>query len=105
VEEQQEEPGTRMVFDALGREIVVPPGGLGHVQERHPEVGEHDVLAAIPPADKRTRPRPGRRERLWATGVGPARYFVVVVEFDTAKSGRLVTAFASSKGPRQSELL
>lgn len=100
--------GTRrdaIVVDTLGREILVTTERLGHVRERHPEVAEDDVVVAIVQADRRTRPQPGRRERLWAAGVGPARYLVVVVEFETANAGRLVTAFASSKGPRQSELL
>jgi hypothetical protein len=80
---------------------------MDHIASRHPEVRADDVLAAIERARQRTRARTvggEERETLWAEEVGPNRWLAVVVAY-AGRTGRVVTAYGTNRGPKPSDLL
>jgi hypothetical protein len=91
------------VTDYKGRAVEVTERGLRHINTGHSEVRPADLLKAIQVADTRTKGR-GRVELLWARNVGPSRWLVVRVAYEGGV-GRVATAHASKKGPREEDLL
>jgi sarcosine oxidase gamma subunit len=88
--------------DALGRLVVLTQERWeGHILVGHSDMEglELAVMRAIENAD-RTRPgkRPGRQE-LYAQGLGPARWLVVVVDYSDTPAW-VVTAHPMSKDPK-----
>jgi hypothetical protein len=93
--------------DARGRVVVVTTARLEHIAMRHPEVRSDDVLAAIERARQRTRGATvggEDRETLWAEKVGRNRWLAVVVAY-VGRTGRVVTAYGTNRGPKPSDLL
>jgi hypothetical protein len=86
--------------DPDGQRIVLDQLGWDHVLAEHGEMAPHlaDVIEAIKAPDhRRSDPRPGR-ERYWRRGLGPSRWLLVVVDFDSSPA-RVVTAYGNRKDP------
>jgi hypothetical protein len=91
--------------DGWGRLVTATAASMQHIAEGHPEVRPADLESAIENADQRTRSRRGNsRELLWARGIGPARWFVVVVSYKNDR-GFVVTAYGSTAGPKEADKL
>lgn len=91
--------------DYWGRTVSVSEDSVAHIAERHPEIRPEDLPVAIQRADKRSKRNPrSDRETLWKRDLGPARWFCVVVAYE-GRIGRVKTAYGSSKGPREADLI
>jgi hypothetical protein len=72
-----------------------------HIVDGHPELEAHedDVLRAV---EAPTETRPGRApDEHWyyLASAGPSRWLKVVVVFDSAGRGRIITAFPRRRKP------
>lgn len=88
------------VSDPDGRTVILDAEGWQHVLHNHPEMVRHQnaILATVSQPDYRRRdPRPGR-ERYYRRGVGPSRWYFVVVDFNHDPA-RVVTAFGTRRDP------
>jgi len=93
--------------DMRGRVVIVTTARVDHIALRHPEVRADDVLIAIERARHRTTARPvagEQRETLWAESVGRNRWMAVVVAY-VGRTGRVVTAYGTNRGPKPFDLL
>lgn len=90
--------------DPQGRTVWLTQRGWDHAQTGHPEIRLPDLKRAVETAEKRTRGRFVDTEKLWARGVGPARWLVVVVAYE-GRVGRVKTALAHTKDPRAGDLI
>lgn len=95
-------PGVKATAtDRLGRKVDLTEEGWGHILQGHPEMEDLEmaVTTAIATAcDRIDGNKPGR-DCLYAQNLGPARWLVVVVAYDTKGRGRVITAYPSNKGP------
>jgi hypothetical protein len=87
--------------DPRGREIVLSGERWEHITEGHPELGTHqgEVLRAV---EAPTETAPGRQpdeEWFYLADAGPSHWLKVVVVFDSASSGRIITAFPRRRKP------
>lgn len=104
---QQREPPDDLiatVTDPQGRAVAITQGRLDHIREGHPEVRIEQLKRAVETAEKRTMGnRPGT-EKLWARNTGPAKWFAVVVRYEK-RSGVVITAMPTTKGPKSGDLI
>lgn len=89
------------IRDREGREVLLSPDRWQHIVSGHPEIAiyEDEVRRAV---ESPTTVLPGREpdeEWLYLEGAGPSRWLKVVVVLDSAKSGRIITAFARRRKP------
>lgn len=86
--------------DPDGRRVVLDIAAWRHIIEEHQELARdrEAVFATVAAPDHRgPDPRPGR-ERYWRRGLGPSRWLMVVVDFDSVPA-RVVTAYGNRKDP------
>jgi hypothetical protein len=93
--------GPRSSRDPRGREIVLTGERWEHITAGHPELEAHqeEVLRAV---EAPTQTAPGRapdEEWFYLADAGPSRWLKVVVVFDSASSGRIITAFPRRRKP------
>lgn len=88
------------VLDPDGRRVELTEERWGHILAEHGEMAVHrdGVLATVgAPEHRDPDPRPGR-ERYWRRGLGPSRWLLAVIDFETDPA-RVVTAFGNRKDP------
>lgn len=86
--------------DPDGRRVVLDVAAWRHIMDEHAELEPHReaVLATVAAPDHRgSDPRPGRA-RYWRRGLGPSRWLMVVVDFESVPA-RVVTAYANRRDP------
>lgn len=81
--------------------VLLSPGRWQHIVSSHPEIEvyEQEVRRAV---ESPTAVLPGREpdeEWLYLERAGPSRWLKVVVVFDSAEGGRIITAFARRRKP------
>jgi hypothetical protein len=91
----------KKIRDREGREVLLSPERWRHIASGHPEIEvyEQEVRRAV---ESPTAVLPGREpdeEWLYLEGAGPSRWLKVVVVFDSAERGRIITAFARRRKP------
>lgn len=72
-----------------------------HITKGHAELELHqdEILRAVEaPTETLSGPEPGE-EWLYLADAGPSRWLKVVVVFDSASSGRIITAFPRRSKP------
>ena len=87
--------------DPRGREIVLTGERWEHIMEGHPELKAHqeEVLRAVEAPSQTAPGREPDEEWFYRTHVGPSRWLKVVVVFDSAGGGRIITAFPRRRKP------
>lgn len=80
---------------------MLTPERWRHIVGGHPEIAvcEEEIRRAV---ESPTAVLPGRgpaEEWLYLEGVGPSRWLKVVVVFDRAELGRIITAFPRRRKP------
>lgn len=91
----------KKIRDREGREVLLSPGCWRHIVSGHPEIEIYaeEIHRAV---ESPTAVLPGREpteEWLYLEGAGPSRWLKVVVVFESAASGRIITAFARRRKP------
>lgn len=83
------------------REILFSPERWRHIISGHPEIEayEREVRRAVEAPSAVLAGREPDEEWLYLEGAGPSRWLKVVVVFDSAGSGRIITAFARRRKP------
>ena len=94
-------PDSRRLRDPTGRAVWLDEERWQHIISGHPELGraQEEVLRAV---ESPTEVMPGRsadEEWFYLEGAGPSRWLKVVVVFDRAGSGRIITAFGRRRKP------
>lgn len=89
------------IRDHRGREVLLSLERWRHIISGHPEIEafENEIRRAV---EAPTAILPGREvneEWLYLEGAGPSRWLKVVVVFDRAERGRIITAFARRRKP------
>jgi hypothetical protein len=89
------------IRDREGRKVLLSPERWQHIVSGHPEIEvyEQEVRQAV---ESPTAVLPGRErdeEWLYLEGAGPSRWLKVVVAFESAERGRIITAFARRRKP------
>lgn len=87
-------------IDPAGDRVVLEVAGWQQIIDEHPELEPHrDALLAIvaKPDHRGSDPRPGRK-RYWRRGLGPSRWLMVVVDYESVPA-RVVTAYGNRKDP------
>lgn len=94
-----DEPKT--IRDREGREILLSPERWQHIVSGHPEIEfyEQEVRRAVESPTTVLEGREPGEEWLYLEGAGPSRWLKVVVAFDNAERGRIITAFARRRKP------
>jgi hypothetical protein len=79
---------------------------MRHIARRHPELDgcELAVTTAVENASFRCRTQDPSREVLYAPGLGPAAWLVVVVAYGEA-GGHVVTAYGNKRGPKPEDVI
>jgi hypothetical protein len=99
--------GKQVLFtatDPRGRSVTLSQGQRNHADEEHSEVKNLDIRKGIEMAQIRTRGAFPGAELLWTRNLGPTRWLVVVVAYE-GRSGKVITAYGSKKGPQQSKAI
>lgn len=91
----------RSTRDPRGREVVLAAERWDHIIDGHPELKryESDILRAIETPSETAPGREPDEEWFYLADAGPSRWLKVVVVFDTAGSGRIITAFPRRSKP------
>jgi len=86
--------------DPDGRRIVLDQPGWDHVLEEHGEMEPHraGLMTTVSSPEHRQPDRRSDRERYWRRGLGPSRWLLVVVDFNTDPA-RVVTSYGNRKDP------
>lgn len=94
-------PRSRASRDPRDREIVLTGERWEHIIEGHPELEAHQdaVLRAVEAPTETASGRQPDEEWFYLADAGPSRWLKVVVVFDTASSGRIITAFPRRRKP------
>jgi hypothetical protein len=93
-------PDMRSTRDPRGREISLDDERWAHIIDGHPEMSDMrgDVLRAVK-ASEILAGRTADEEWFYLAGAGPSRWLKVVVIFDPADRGRIITAFGRRRKP------
>lgn len=89
------------IRDRQGREVLLSPERWQHIIGGHPEIEAcaTDIRRAVEaPTAVIAGPEPDE-EWLYLEGAGPSRWLKVVVVFDSADQGRIITSFARRRKP------
>lgn len=87
--------------DRQGREVLLSPERWRHIISGHPEIEVYatDIGRAVEAPTAVMAGREPDEEWLYLEDAGPSRWLKVVVVFDSAGSGRIITAFARRRKP------
>jgi hypothetical protein len=93
--------GPEMFLDRQGREVLLSPERWRHIVSAHPEIEVYvkEIGRAVEAPSAVIAGREPDEEWLYLDGAGPSRWLKVVVVFDGAGSGRIITAFARRRKP------
>jgi hypothetical protein len=85
----------RHVRDPQDRDVLLDTERWDHIIDGHPELGEiqDEILRAIESPTDVLKGRTSDEEWFYLEGAGPSRWLKVVVAFDQANGGRIITAF------------
>ena len=91
----------RSTRDPKGREISLDDERWAHIVDGHPELSDFrgDVLRAVEAPTEILAGRAPDEEWFYLTDAGPSRWLKVVVVFDPADHGRIITAFGRRRKP------
>lgn len=103
---QQKSSVIAQVQDRRLRTVILRQKGMDHIVEQHDELDGHElmIMRAVETADRRHEGNFPGAEVLVAEGLGPARYFCVVVAYKGVQ-GEILTAHPDTDGPKTAELL
>jgi hypothetical protein len=89
------------IRDRQDREVLLSPERWQHIISGHPEIGVYamDIRRAVEAPTAVIAGREPDEEWLYLEGAGPSRWLKVVVVFDSAAQGRIITSFARRKKP------
>ena len=84
-----------------GRRVVLDLEGWRHIMDEHAELVPHrdSVLATVAAPDHRGSDPRTKRERYCRRGLGPSRWLMVVVDYESVPA-RVVTAYGNRREPR-----
>lgn len=87
--------------DRQGREVTLNPERWRHIVSGHPEIEVYlrDIRRAVETPTAIIAGREHDEEWLYLEGAGPSRWLKVVVAFDSADQGRIITSFARRRKP------
>lgn len=87
--------------DRQGREISLSLERWEHIISGHPEIEsfETEIRRAVEAPTAILSGRDADEEWLYLEGAGPSRWLKVVVVFNSAERGRIITAFARRRKP------
>jgi phage-Barnase-EndoU-ColicinE5/D-RelE like nuclease2 len=87
--------------DRQGREVTLSPERWQHIISGHPEIEVYaaDIRRAVEAPTAVLAGREPDEEWLYLEGAGPSRWLKVVVVFDSADQGRIITSFARRRKP------
>ena len=91
----------RSIRDPKGREISLEDERWAHIIDGHPELSDFrgDVLRAVEAPTEILAGRAPDEEWFYLADAGPSRWLKVVVVFDSADRGRIITAFGRRRKP------
>jgi hypothetical protein len=89
------------ILDPDGRSVELSEPRWAHITAGHPELANfrENVLEAVQVPSRRLPGRSPGEEWFYKADVGPSRWLKVVVRYDVAGSGSIVTAFARRSLP------
>jgi hypothetical protein len=89
------------IQDREGREVLLSPERWQHIIRGHPEIEAcmTDIRRAVEAPTAVMAGREPDEEWLYLEGAGPSRWLKVVVVFDSADQGRIITSFARRRKP------
>lgn len=89
------------IRDPQGREVLLSLERWRHIISGHPEIEsfEDEIRRAVEAPTAILAGREANEEWLYLEGAGPSRWLKVVVVFDNAERGRIITAFARRRKP------
>lgn len=87
--------------DRRDREVTLSPESWQHIVSGHPEIEVYlrDIRRAVKEPTAVMAGREPNEEWLYLEGAGPSRWLKVVVVFDSADQGRIITSFARRRKP------
>jgi len=93
--------GPKKFRDRQGREITLSPERWQHIVSGHPEIEAYakDVRRTVEAPTAVISGREPDEEWLYLERAGPSRWLKVVVVFDSADRGRIITSFARRRKP------
>jgi hypothetical protein len=91
----------RTLRDPRGREVSLSAERWRHIISGHPELEgcRADIVRAVESPSEMLAGRAPDEEWFYLAGAGPSRWLKVVVVFDRASSGRIITAFGRRRKP------
>jgi len=91
----------RMMRDPRGRKVSLDAERWEHILDGHPELrdSQADIVRAVESPSEVLAGRSPDEEWFYLAGAGPSRWLKVVVVFDRANSGRIITAFGRRRKP------
>lgn len=94
-------PDVRLVRDPQGRDVMLGAERWEHIIDGHPELRDmqREVLRAVKSPSEVLTGRMPDEEWFYLADAGPSRWLKVVVVFDRANSGRIITAFGRRRKP------
>jgi hypothetical protein len=94
-------PSSRHIRDPEGRDVLLDVERWEHIVDGHPELGhvQDEILRAVESPTEVMAGRTSDEEWFYLEGAGPSRWLKVVVVFDRAGSGRIITAFGRRRKP------
>jgi len=93
--------GPERIRDRLDRKVLLSPERWRHIVSGHPEIEayETDIRRAVEAPTAVMAGREPDEEWLYLEGAGPSRWLKVVVVFDSADQGRIITSFGRRRKP------
>jgi hypothetical protein len=90
-----------MMRDPRDRKVSLDPERWEHILDGHPELRDNqaDVVRAVESPTEVLSGRSPDEEWFYLAGAGPSRWLKVVVVFDRASNGRIITAFGRRRKP------
>lgn len=89
------------IRDRQGRDVLLSLERWQHIVSGHPEIEvyEQEIRRTVESPTAVLSGREPGEEWLYLKGAGPSRWLKVVVAFDSAERGRIITAFARRRKP------
>jgi hypothetical protein len=93
--------GPEKLRDRQDREVTLSPARWQHIVSAHPEIEAYatDIRRAVEAPTAVVAGREPDEEWLYLGEAGPSRWLKVVVVFDNADQGRIITSFARRRKP------
>jgi hypothetical protein len=91
----------RTMRDPRGRSVSLDAERWEHIIDGHPELRDlqADIARAVESPGEIVAGRAQNEEWFYLAGAGPSRWLKVVVVFDPAGRGRIITAFGRRRKP------